>query len=56
MQKLHLNGYRDEAEKAGLRSVVQQIDRLENIVMPGMDENPLIGFAFPTHGFNGCTS
>jgi Pyruvate/2-oxoacid:ferredoxin oxidoreductase delta subunit len=45
---------RDEAEKAGLRSVVQQIDRLENIVMPGLDENPLVGFAFPTHGFNGA--
>jgi Pyruvate/2-oxoacid:ferredoxin oxidoreductase delta subunit len=43
---------RDEAEKAGIRTVVQQIDRLENIVMPEKDENPLIGFAFPTHGFN----
>ena len=43
---------RDEAELAGLRTVVQQIDRLENIVMPDKDENPLIGFAFPTHGFN----
>ena len=42
----------DEAELAGLRTVVQQIDRLENIVMPDKDENPLIGFAFPTHGFN----
>ena len=43
---------RDEAEKAGLRTVVQQIDRLENIQMPDRDEKPLIGFAFPTHGFN----
>jgi Pyruvate/2-oxoacid:ferredoxin oxidoreductase delta subunit len=43
---------RDEAEKRGLRTVVQQIDRLENIVIPGRDEKPLIGFAFPTHGFN----
>jgi Pyruvate/2-oxoacid:ferredoxin oxidoreductase delta subunit len=42
----------DEAEKAGLKSVVQQIDRLENIIMPDRDDNPLIGFAFPTHGFN----
>lgn len=42
----------DEAEKAGLRSVIQQIDRLENIRMPDNDERPLIGFAFPTHGFN----
>jgi ferredoxin len=42
----------DEAEKRGLKTVVQQIDRLENIVMPSKDEKPLIGFAFPTHGFN----
>lgn len=43
---------RDEAEKSGLKTVVQQIDRLENILMPEEDENPLLGFAFPTHGFN----
>jgi ferredoxin len=42
----------DEAGKKGLKTVIQQIDRLENIIMPGDDENPLIGFAFPTHGFN----
>lgn len=42
----------DEAEKKGLKTVVQRIDRLENIVFPEKDENPLIGFAFPTHGFN----
>ena len=42
----------DEADKRGLKTVVQQIDRLENIVMPSVDEKPLIGFAFPTHGFN----
>ena len=42
----------DEAEKRGLKTVVQQIDRLENIVMPTAGERPLIGFAFPTHGFN----
>jgi len=36
----------------GLKTVVQQIDRLENIKMPLPDEKPLIGFAFPTHGFN----
>jgi Pyruvate/2-oxoacid:ferredoxin oxidoreductase delta subunit len=42
----------DEAEKEGLRTVVQQIDRLENIQMPDRGEKPLIGFAFPTHGFN----
>lgn len=45
---------REEAEKAGIRTVVQQIDSLENILMPEKDENPLIGFAFPTHGFNGA--
>jgi flavodoxin len=42
----------DEAEKRGLKTVVQQIDRLENIIMPPANEKPLIGFAFPTHGFN----
>lgn len=42
----------DEASKLGLKTVVQQIDRLENIVMPDADEKLLIGFAFPTHGFN----
>jgi ferredoxin len=42
----------DEADKRGLKTVVQRIDRLENIVMPSAEENPLIGFAFPTHGFN----
>jgi hypothetical protein len=42
----------DEAEKRGIRTSVQQIDRLENIIMPQDEERPLIGFAFPTHGFN----
>lgn len=42
----------DEAAKKGLKVLVQQIDRLENIIMPQPGENPLIGFAFPTHGFN----
>jgi len=42
----------DVADKRGLKTVVQKIDRLENIVMPKVDEKPLIGFAFPTHGFN----
>jgi Pyruvate/2-oxoacid:ferredoxin oxidoreductase delta subunit len=42
----------DEAERRGLKSVVQQIDNKEDLKMPGSDENPLIGFAFPTHGFN----
>lgn len=42
----------DEAKARGLKTVVQQIDRLENIIIPSPDEKPLIGFAFPTHGFN----
>ena len=42
----------DEAGKRGLKTMVQQIDRLENIVMPLAVEKSLIGFAFPTHGFN----
>lgn len=42
----------DEAGKRGIKTVVQQIDRLENIEMPAPEEASLIGFAFPTHGFN----
>lgn len=42
----------DEAQKRGLKTSVQQIDRLENIEMPDLESSPLIGFAFPTHGFN----
>lgn len=42
----------EEAQKRGLKTVVQQIDRLENIIMPSPDDKPLIGFAYPTHGFN----
>jgi ferredoxin len=42
----------EEAGKRGIKAVVQQIDRLENIVMPVAADKPLIGFAFPTHGFN----
>jgi Pyruvate/2-oxoacid:ferredoxin oxidoreductase delta subunit len=42
----------EEAGKMGLKTVVQQIDRLENINIPSPSEKPLIGFAFPTHGFN----
>jgi ferredoxin len=42
----------EEAERRGLKCVVQQIDRLENITFPSLNEKPLIGFAFPTHGFN----
>jgi Pyruvate/2-oxoacid:ferredoxin oxidoreductase delta subunit len=42
----------EEATKRGIKTVVQRIDRLENIVFPLPEEKPLIGFAFPTHGFN----
>jgi ferredoxin len=42
----------EEAAKKGLKTVVRQIDRLENITMPKAGEKVLIGFAFPTHGFN----
>jgi ferredoxin len=42
----------DEASKRGLITVVQRIDRLENIILPSPEDKPLIGFAFPTHGFN----
>jgi ferredoxin len=44
--------FADEASGKGLKTYVQQIDRLENIRMPSPEERPLIGFAFPTHGFN----
>lgn len=42
----------EEAASRGLKTVVQQIDLQENIIMPEENEKPLIGFAFPTHGFN----
>lgn len=42
----------DEASKRGMKVIVQKIDRLENIEFPTSAERALIGFAFPTHGFN----
>lgn len=42
----------EEAAKRGLKVCVQQIDRLNNLEMPQKDSGALIGFAFPTHGFN----
>ena len=42
----------DQAEKHGILTTVVQIDRLENIEMPEKDSGNLIGFAYPTHGFN----
>jgi len=50
--RLASNWIADEAQKRGMKTVIQQIDRLENIIMPSEEEKPLIGFAFPTHGFN----
>jgi Pyruvate/2-oxoacid:ferredoxin oxidoreductase delta subunit len=42
----------EESEIRGLKTRIQQIDRFRNIVFPSPAEKPLIGFAFPTHGFN----
>lgn len=42
----------DEAEKNNINIRVQQIDRLINIDLPPAGSDHLIGFAFPTHGFN----
>lgn len=42
----------EEASAKGLKTVVQSIDRLSNITFPEKGEKTLIGFAFPTHGFN----
>lgn len=42
----------DQAEKHGIKTNVIKIDRLENIEMPEKDSGNLIGFAYPTHGFN----
>jgi Pyruvate/2-oxoacid:ferredoxin oxidoreductase delta subunit len=41
-----------EASARGIKTTVQKIDRLENIEFPSPEEKSLIGFAFPTHGFN----
>lgn len=42
----------DEFQKKGYTVNVQSIDRKENTDFPPAGEYPLIGFAFPTHGFN----
>jgi Pyruvate/2-oxoacid:ferredoxin oxidoreductase delta subunit len=42
----------EEASLLGIKTVVQTIDRFENIVLPEKGGKTLIGFAFPTHGFN----
>ena len=42
----------DELEKSGNKVIVQKIDRLKNITFPQPGERVIIGFAYPTHGFN----
>ncbi len=42
----------DEARSAGIKAVLIQIDRLKDISFPSSSEDALLGFAFPTHGFN----
>lgn len=50
--KLASEWIEDEFKIKGLKTLVQKIDRHEEVIMPQPDENSLIGFAFPTHGFN----
>lgn len=42
----------EEAQKRGLKTTVIQTDRLRDIEFPLLNSNTLIGFVFPTHGFN----
>lgn len=44
--------FAEEAEKHGLKATVQKIDNLRGITFPEPGRKNLIGFAFPTHGFN----
>ncbi|HEX2976457.1 MAG TPA: EFR1 family ferrodoxin, partial [Bacteroidales bacterium] len=44
--------FADEALKKGLKVTVQKIDNLRGITFPESGQKTLIGFAFPTHGFN----
>ncbi len=41
-----------EAEKRGIKAIVQQIDKQGELLFPAKKEHSLIGFAYPTHGFN----
>jgi len=41
-----------EANKLGIKAIVQQIDLKGNLHFPEKNERVLIGFAYPTHGFN----
>ncbi len=40
------------AKKNGLKTHLINIDRFESIEIPDLTEKTLIGFCFPTHGFN----
>ncbi len=42
----------DEAIKRGIKATVLSIDKPENLVFPEFSDRTLVGFAFPTHGFN----
>ncbi len=42
----------EEAEKMGIKAIVQEIDKQANLILPDKNEHPLIGFSYPTHGFN----
>lgn len=44
--------FADEALKLGMSVTVQKIDNLRGITFPEPGQKTLIGFAFPTHGFN----
>jgi Pyruvate/2-oxoacid:ferredoxin oxidoreductase delta subunit len=41
-----------EAAERGMKTFIFKIDRFENILLPEKGGKTLIGFAFPTHGFN----
>lgn len=41
-----------EAEKRGMKAIVQQIDKQGELQFPQKNEHSLIGFTYPTHGFN----
>lgn len=42
----------EEAACRGMKTKLISIDKPHEITFPGFEENSLIGFAFPTHGFN----
>jgi Pyruvate/2-oxoacid:ferredoxin oxidoreductase delta subunit len=44
----------EEAEKEGWAPVIQSIDSKSGFKFPEAEEKAVIGFAYPTHGFNGA--